>query len=82
MVDDVTRDYANYFYPYIKDQLDLSVSDYLRLYRGYARMGFGKYPMFHLYCFLGYALGERNFDILTRAARLSLGRSPQFGIAG
>jgi len=82
VVDDVTRDYANYFYPYIKDQLGLPFRQYLRLYRGYGRMGFDKYLMFHIYCCLAYALGERNFDALTRIVRLRLGRSPQFGIAG
>ena len=82
VVDDVTRDYANYFYPYIKDQLDLPFRRYLHLYRDYGRMGFDKYPIFHFYCFLAYALGERNFDALTRTARLRMGRSPQFGLAG
>ena len=37
---DVTHDYANYFYPYIKDQLNLRFEDFMHLYRGYSRMGF------------------------------------------
>jgi glycosyltransferase involved in cell wall biosynthesis len=82
VVDDVIRDYANYFYPYIKDQLGLPFEDYMRLYQGYKRIGFGRYPMFHLYCVMGYALGENNFDKLTRIVRGILGRSPQFGAAG
>jgi abequosyltransferase len=81
VVDDVTRDYANYFYPYIKDQLGLPFEDFMRLYRGYGRMGFDKYLMFHLYCASGYLLGEGNFDRMTRFLRGLLGRSPQFGIA-
>lgn len=81
VVDDVTHDYADYFYPYIRDQLDLPFADFMRLYRGYGRMGFDKYPMFHLYCLSAYVLGQRNFDTMTRMARLRLGRSPQFGVA-
>jgi abequosyltransferase len=82
VVDDVTHDYANYFYPYIKDQLRLPFEDFMRLYRGYGRMGFDKYPMFHLYCAAGYVLGEGNFDRITRFLRGMLGRSPQFGSIG
>lgn len=79
VVDDVTHDYANYFYPYIKDQLDLPLYDFYQLYRGYGRLGFAKYPMFHLYFVLGYLLGERRFDALTAIVRQWLGRSPRFG---
>jgi abequosyltransferase len=79
VVDDVTHDYANYFYPYIKDQLTLPMKEYYRLYRGYGRMGFARYPLFHLYFVLAYLLGERGFDRMTKTIRESLGRSPQFG---
>ena len=79
VVDDVTHDYANYFYPYIKDQLTLPMKEYYRLYRGYGRMGFSRYPLFHLYFVLAYLLGERGFDRMTKMIRESLGRSPQFG---
>ena len=79
VVDDVVHDYANYFYPYVRDQLDLPTREFLRLYRAFSRIGFGSYPMFHLYCFVGYVLGEKRFDALTRLIRRKLGRSPQFG---
>jgi hypothetical protein len=77
-VDAVTRDCANYFYPYIKDQLNLPVRQYLALYRRFSRMGFRRYPLFHIYFVMGYLLGERQFDGLTRVVRARLGRSPQF----
>lgn len=80
VVNVVIKDYANYFYPYIKDQLDLPLTDYLKLYVGFAKMGFWKYPLFHAYFFIGYLLGERRFDNVTRFIRNKLGRSPQFGI--
>jgi len=79
VVEDVVHDYANYFYPYIKDQLALPLRDYYKLYRAYGRMGFARYPLFHLYFLLGYVLGEKRFDSLTRVIRSGLGRSPQFG---
>ena len=82
VVEDVTHDYANYFYPYIKDQLGLPLRDFIRLYRGYGCMGFDKYPMFHLYCFVAYAIGEETFDRVTRRLRGLLGRSPQLGRLG
>jgi glycosyltransferase involved in cell wall biosynthesis len=76
----VERDYANYFYPYIKDQLDLPLKAYWSLYRSFARMGFGRYPLFHVYFIVAYLLGERRFDGLTRKVREWLGRSPHFGL--
>jgi abequosyltransferase len=77
---DVMQDYANYFYPYIKDQLSLSPSRFLQLYYKFARIGFYKYPMFHLYFLMAYLLGERRCDRVTAKIRGYLGRSPQFGI--
>ena len=79
VVEEVVHDYANYFYPYIKDQLTLPLKDFYKLYRDYGRMGFSKYPLFHLYFMLAYALGERGFDRLTAIIRKRLGHSPQFG---
>ena len=82
VVDDVTHDYANYFYPYIRDQLGLPFEDFMRLYRGYGRMGFDRYPMFHLNCVAGYVLGEGNFDKIAKFLIGLLGRSPRFGHMG
>jgi len=79
VVDDVIHDYANYFYPYIKDQLTLPLCDYVNLYRSYGRMGFYRYPLFHLYFLLAYMLGEKRFDKFTAFVRGRLGRSPRLG---
>jgi len=76
----VRRDYANYFYPYIKDQLSLRPSEFFRLYLHFARMGFYRYPLFHLNCLAAYLLGAERSDAATRVIRGYLGRSPQFGI--
>ncbi|RJG02047.1 glycosyltransferase family 2 protein [Noviherbaspirillum sedimenti] len=80
VVEAVMKDYANYFYPYIKDQLELSIGEFWALYRSFAQLGFARYPMFHLYFLVGYILGERRFDNLTRLIRAQLGRSPHFGL--
>ncbi len=79
LADEVQRDYANYFYPYIKDQLTLPPAKFFSLYRAYGRMGFFRYPMFHLYCVAGYILGERRFDLATKTIRDHLGHTPRFG---
>lgn len=76
----ILRDYANYFYPYVKDQLNLPLRDFIRLYYGFARMGFYRYPSFHFYLLAAYLLGEKRCDQVTRKIREHLGRSPQFGI--
>jgi len=79
VVEDVIHDYANYFYPYIKDQLTLPLGEFYKLYREYARMGFSRYPLFHLYFVLAYVLGEKRFDAVTAIVRKRLGHTPQFG---
>lgn len=79
VVEDIIHDYANYFYPYIKDQLDLPLREFYILYRGYGRMGFAKYPLFHLYFVLAYLLGEEKFDAFTGLVRKILGHTPQLG---
>ena len=79
VVEDVIHDYANYFFPYIRDQLTLPPREYYELYRAYGRMGFARYPLYHLYFFLGYLLGEKRFDALTALFRARIGRSPRFG---
>lgn len=79
VIDDVMRDYANYFFPYIRDQLTLPARELFNLYRCFGKMGFDRYPLFHVYFVLGYLLGVRKFDALTRFIRHRLGRSPRFG---
>lgn len=78
VMEDVLHDYANHFYPYIKDQLTLPLSEYYKLYRAYGKMGFARYPLFHLYFFLCYMLGEKRCDNCIAAIRRRMRRSPQF----
>jgi abequosyltransferase len=80
LVDVVIRDYANYFYPYIRDQLNTSPRQFFSLYRRFGKMGFSKYWLFHVYFVLGYVLGARRFDACIKLGRRALGHSPRFGI--
>src|SRR5260370_38830414 len=77
---DVMRDFANYFYPFVRDQLTLPFGEYIKLCHRYGKLGFYKYPMFYLYCVTGYLLGEKRFDAITKLARGHLGRSPQLAL--
>ena len=80
VVDDVMRDYANYFFPYIQRPIgspDPRIT--ARCIVHMAVLGFAKYPLYHLYCVLGYLLGEKQFDAITAVIRGRLGRSPRFG---
>lgn len=81
LVDVITRDYANYFYPYIRDQLNAPAGELFSLYRKFSKMGFSKYWLFHVYFVLGYMLGARRFDACIKLGRKMLGHSPQFGVA-
>ena len=79
VVDLVISDYANYFYPCIRDQLNLSIYEYWKFYRSFGKMGFKKYPMFHLYFFIAYILGQKGFDWIVKLSYRILGRSLKFG---
>ena len=68
-VDIVLRDYANHFYPYIKDQLNLNTSEFYKYYKSLGRIGFSKYFMFHLYCLVCFLFGEKKFDLILKRAR-------------
>jgi len=78
VIDEVMRDYANYFYAYIRDQLNLPLHKYWRLYREFSSMGFSKYLLFHMYFFLAFILGQKRFDWIIKKSQQLLGRSLQF----
>ena len=75
----VLRDYANYFFPYIRDQLDAPMRQYWMLYAGYCKLGYWRFAMFHFYMIICRVLGADNFDAITRFVRKKLGRTVQFG---
>ena len=75
---EVMRDYSNYFYLCIRDQIHLPPSKYWSLYRSFGRMGFDRYFMFHIYVLTAYLLGQRIFDWVVKKTQKILGRSLNF----
>lgn len=75
----VENDIANYVYPYISDQLNLPVRQYVNLYQTLGNLGLKKYRMFHIHALLAYVLKERGYNALTKIVRERLGRSPAIG---
>lgn len=75
----VENDIANYVYPYISDQLNLSLTRYVKLYRVLGNLGLKKYKMFHAHILLAYILKERGYNTMTKIVREWLGRSPKIG---
>jgi glycosyltransferase involved in cell wall biosynthesis len=81
LVNVVTRDYANYFYLCIRDQLSQPIRSYYSMYRSFGRLGFDRYPSFHAYCVTAYLLGQKRCDNFIKFVRSILGRSPRWGAA-
>jgi abequosyltransferase len=81
LVEPVTRDYANYFYLCVRDQLSLPLGQYFRMCRSFSQLGFYRYPSFYLYCVVGYLLGQRRCDALIKRVRLLMRQSPRWGTA-
>jgi glycosyltransferase involved in cell wall biosynthesis len=75
----IEKDIANYVYPYIRDQLNLGFWDFFRFYYTLCKMGFLKYPLFHIIIFLAYSLKKNRFDAFVSRIRAHLGRTPRLG---
>lgn len=73
----ILQDYARHFYPFVRDQLDLSPSDYWSLCRACARLELGRYPSFYLNCIIPYVLGKSSTDWLLSTIRRWLGHTPR-----
>jgi abequosyltransferase len=81
LVDPVTRDYAKHFYPCIRDQLSQPLGKYIKMCRGFSRLGFYRYPSFYFYCVVSYVLGQRRCDACIKQVRQLLRHSPRWGTA-
>ena len=62
--DVVLQDYANHFYVYLRDQLELKPIAYLKLIVALARYGYGRHIGFYANSLIPYLLGVRNTDAL------------------
>lgn len=76
----VKKDIANYFYPYIRDQLNLPISAYLKMVNGFRAIGFNNEKLFYIHVFLGYLLKRKGYDALIKLIRKCNGGTPRLGI--
>ncbi|EBL6099597.1 glycosyltransferase, partial [Salmonella enterica subsp. enterica serovar Kentucky] len=76
----IRKDLANYFYPYIRDQLDLPLYTYIKMINKFREMGFSNEKLFYVHAFLGYVLKRRGYDALIKYIRSKKGGTPRLGI--
>lgn len=74
----IKKDISIYFYPYIRDQLNLGIMDYLKMVQGFRKVGMGGL-FFYLHCFLGYILKQKRYDSIIKVIRAKLGYTPRIG---
>lgn len=78
--DGIKKDLANYFYPYIRDQLNLPFLVYLKMINSFRKIGFSNEKFFYIHAFLGYILKRRGYDALIKYIRSKNGGTPRLGI--
>lgn len=76
----IKKDIAIYFYPYIRDQLNLPLSTYLLMLKRFKKVGMRGEFFFYIQAFLGFILKQKGYDAITRIIRKALGHSPCIGI--
>ncbi len=75
----IVTDIANYSYPVLSIQADKPLSVFLRYIRGLQQLGFGRSPLFHVYCVALLVLGARRSDAIIRFIKRRLGHTPLIG---
>jgi len=76
----VKKDIATYFYPYIRDQLNLPFNYYLKMTQEFMRIGMKNEFYFYVHVILGYILKMKGYDKMVKMIRKLLGHSPRIGI--
>lgn len=76
---DIVFDIANYSYPILSIQADRPVTVFVVYWWRLARMGFGRYPIFHVYFLILILLGKARVDRLIGAIKRHLGHTPNLG---
>ncbi|WP_417447436.1 glycosyltransferase family 2 protein [Kangiella sp.] len=76
----VRSDIGNYFYPYIRDQLNLPFKVYCKMFFEFKKIGMGLHGFFILHFFIGFVFKRKGYDFIVRLIRRILGRSPRLGI--
>jgi abequosyltransferase len=75
----VLADIAAYSYPVLSIQSDRSAREFIRYWWALCRVGFWRYPLFHLYFFSLLVLGARQSDRIITAIKRRLGYTPLLG---
>lgn len=75
----ILKDLANYSYPLLSIQGNLPISRFLRYGWRLSKLGLGRYPLFWIYFLAILLLGVRNMDVLIRAIKRRMGRTPSLG---
>jgi hypothetical protein len=75
----IVKDLSNYSYPFIAIQAHQPWRIYVPYCWRLARLGFGRYPLFHAYLFGLLLLGPTRVEGLIRFVKKRLGRTPVIG---
>ena len=75
----IVKDLSNYSYPFLAVQAHQAWPVFLRYCWKLARLGFGRYPMFHLYFMSLCTIGPRRVESIIRWIKKRLGYTPALG---
>jgi abequosyltransferase len=75
----IVADIANYSYPILSIQASKPLSEFVGYWWGLAKMGFGRYPLFHAYFLALLVLGAPRVDRLIAAIKRRIGHTPNLG---
>jgi len=75
----IVKDLANYSYPFIAVQAGQPFRVFARYCWNVGRLGFGRYPLYHVYLWALLAFGPRRVESLIRVIKKRLGRTPVIG---
>lgn len=75
----IKKDLANYFYPYIRDQLNLPIKDYIKMINSFRAMGFNNEALFYFHSVAGYLFKKNGYDRIIKVIRTLLGGTPRIG---
>lgn len=75
----IVADISNYSYPILAIQSRQPVLVFFRYWFGLAKMGFGRYPLFHCYFLALLIFGERRMNSLIASIKSYFGHTPAIG---
>ncbi|QSX32685.1 glycosyltransferase family 2 protein [Shewanella avicenniae] len=73
----IKKDLAHYFYPYIRDQLNLPIKNYILMVKRFMDIGFKNEMFFYVHVVVGYILKSSRYDLFIKYVRDRLGSTPK-----